>query len=169
MTFREIDPKELGGNFIKKIGFDWMLVTAQNSKGKVNTMTAAWGWVGYSWQRPVAVCVIRRSRFTHEFVEDSNTFSLTFFDESYRRQLNLCGKESGRNMDKIKACSFNVLHEGETPYFAQSNLVFICRKVAKQYLGTDAFIDKSFVENYYPEGDFHDMYFGEIVKVLAKE
>ena len=171
MAFREIKATEIDGNFIKIIGQDWMLITAQDENGRVNTMTAAWGSIGFAWRMPIAMCMVRRSRFTHRFIECADTFSLTFFDESYRGQLNLCGKESGRDIDKIAACGFSVLHEGETPYFEQARLVLICRKVAQKFFDADAFIDSDIIESAYPgpQRDFHDMYFGEIVKVLVKD
>jgi hypothetical protein len=69
----------------------------------------------------------------------------------------------------VAACGFHVAHEGETPYFEEARLVLICRKVAKQYLPGGAFLDRSIVDKHYAQGNFHDLYFGEIVKALVKE
>ena len=79
MEFREIKAEELNGNTFEMIGKQWMLVTAKNSKGQVNTMTASWGGVGIMWGKPVAFIFIRPQRYTKEFVDDSNYVSLTFF------------------------------------------------------------------------------------------
>ena len=71
-------PKTIDGNLIKLIADDWMLVTAGNEE-KFNTMTANWGGVGYLWNRPVAFIFIRPQRYTYEFVEKYENFTLTFF------------------------------------------------------------------------------------------
>ncbi len=166
-SFREVNPAELDGNFINKIREEWMLIGAERD-GRVNMMTASWGGIGNFWNKSVAVCVIRRERFTHPMVDATDTFSLTFFGEDYREQLNICGKQSGRDIDKVEACGFHVLREGDTPYFEEADLVLICRKVAKQPLLGDAFIDRDLVSQHYAEGNFHDMFFGEIVKAYIK-
>ena len=37
-------------------------------KGKVNTMTIAWGSIGFMWGKPVFMAMVRPSRFTYECV-----------------------------------------------------------------------------------------------------
>ena len=49
MGFQEVKIEELSFNPFTKIGTDWMLVTAGDEKNH-NTMTAAWGGVGFLWK-----------------------------------------------------------------------------------------------------------------------
>ena len=69
-----------------KIGKEWMLITA-GTKEKINTMTASWGSLGVMWGKNVAFTFIRPQRYTKEFIDDNNTFSLCFFPEEYKKDL----------------------------------------------------------------------------------
>jgi flavin reductase (DIM6/NTAB) family NADH-FMN oxidoreductase RutF len=62
-----------------------------------------WGGFGVLWRKNVAWCVIRPQRYTYEFVERADSFTLSFFQERYRSALELCGSKSGRDTDKFKA------------------------------------------------------------------
>ena len=105
--FSRIDPKELNQNVFSMIGEQWMLVTAGTAE-RCNTMTASWGGLGVLWGKPVATVYIRPQRYTLEFVEREDCFTLSFFGEEYRKALALCGSKSGRDVDKVKECGFTV-------------------------------------------------------------
>lgn len=103
MALKEVDVKSLDINPFTAIGDDWMLVTAGDAASH-NTMTASWGGLGVLWGAPVATCYIRQSRYTKEFVDGSDLFTLSFLDPAvWRRQLSYLGRVSGRDEDKIKA------------------------------------------------------------------
>ena len=101
---KSIKPEELEKNVFHMIGKEWLLVTAEK-EGKVNTMTASWGGLGVMWGKNVAYIVLRPQRYTKEFVDAGETFSLSVLDEEYRKTLSYLGTVSGRDEDKItKAC-----------------------------------------------------------------
>ena len=75
--FGRIDPKELNQNVFSMIGEQWMLVTAGTAE-RCNTMTASWGGLGVLWGKPVATVYIRPQRYTLEFVEREDCFTLSF-------------------------------------------------------------------------------------------
>ena len=80
----------------------WFLLTAGVNRPRgFNSMTISWGALGYLWGRPLAVVVVRPQRYTFEFMERNDSFSLCAFPESYRPMLNLLGTRSGRSGDKI--------------------------------------------------------------------
>ena len=101
MSFKRIAPEELRVNPFSMIGKEWMLITA-GTVSDCNTMTASWGGLGVIWGKPSATVYIRQSRYTKEFVDREERFTISVFDEAYRPALNLCGKVSGRDCDKIK-------------------------------------------------------------------
>ena len=84
-NFRSILPAELSGNAIQRISRQWALASAQKPDGAVNTMTISWGGLGYLWNQPVAFLFVRPQRYTYEFVESADGFSLCFFPEKYRK------------------------------------------------------------------------------------
>ena len=117
--FKQISPTELNKNVFNMVGKEWMLV-ASEIRGASNAMTASWGGFGIMWGKPVAFVVIRPQRYTKEFVDVSDKFSLTFFGEEYRKMLNYFGTVSGREEDKITKAGLTVLHDNETPYFDEA-------------------------------------------------
>ncbi len=167
MTFREATPDQLDGNPFKLIGADWMLITAGTPE-MFNTMTASWGGLGVLWERKVAFCFVRPTRYTYEFIERSENFTLSFFGETYRTALQFCGTHSGRNTDKIRGAGLTPVPESGFVYFAEARLVLACRKIYFQDIGPERFLDRK-IENMYPQKDYHRMYVGEIVKCLKRE
>lgn len=163
---REIKPEELQKNPFQMIGKEWLLVTAEKD-GKVNTMTASWGGVGIMWNKPVAYIFLRPQRYTKEFVDQAETFSLSVMGEEHRKTLSYFGSVSGRDEDKIAKSGLKVVHEGATPYFEEANTVMICRKLYAQFYDPSCFIDRSLDEKNYPNKDYHMMYIAEIEKILA--
>ena len=167
-NFKEIQPEELNESSFKLIGKDWMLITAEKDN-KVNTMTASWGGLGVMWGKNVAYIVIRPKRYTKEFIDHSDTFSLTFFAESFRKQLNYLGTVSGRDEDKIKNANLTITHSEGTPYFEEGNLVMLCKKLYAQEYKPECFIDKTLNEKWYPKADHHTLYIAEVTNILIKE
>ena len=168
-AFREIQPKEWQVNPFQTIGEEWMLIAAEKD-GKTNAMTASWGGVGVLWARNVAYIFVRKSRYTKEFIDAAERFSLTFYDRSqYASMLAYMGKTSGRNEDKIAKAGLTVCHEGDTPYFDEANTVLICRKMAMHPIRPEGFIEGWIDGRYYADHDYHDMYIAEIEKILVKE
>lgn len=168
MGFKEVKAEELRDNPFDLIGKQWMLITAGNEE-KCNTMTASWGGVGIMWSKPTATAYIRDSRFTKEFVDNSEYFTLAFFDEEYRSALSLCGKVSGRDADKIKDAGLTPFFIDGTTAFEEARMILVCRKVYHQRMGEENFDDKENLDKWYPDRDMHTMYLGEITKVLVKE
>ena len=166
--FVEIKPEELNKSPFQLIGNEWMLVTAQQGD-KVNTMTASWGGFGIMWHKNVVNIVLRPQRYTKEFVDSSDTFSLTFFDKSYKKDLGYLGSKSGRDEDKLSKTSLTVGHIDNTPIFEEANLVLICKKLYAQDFDPKCFIQDGLDEEFYPEKDYHTMYIAEVQKVLIKE
>ena len=167
-TFKTIEAQELTGNFFKRIGEDWMLITAEKD-GKVNMMTASWGGIGIYYGRPVAYTFVRPDRHTKLFIDAAPGFSLGFFSADYRPQLNFCGSKSGRDYDKVQECGFDVLHADGIPYFAQSETTLICKPLLAQELDPAAFTRPEIAPAIYPAQDYHTLYISEVVSVLVRE
>lgn len=148
------------------IGERWMLVAATDKSGKTNAMTASWGGMGVLWGKKVAFVFIRPQRYTKKFVDDSDVFSLSFFDESYKKMLGYMGKVSGKDEDKIARSGLTLSDVGGAPVFAEAGMTLICRKLYRQTLTEENFIDKSNIDKWYPSKDYHDVYVAEIVKEL---
>lgn len=145
-----------------------MLVAATDKDGKTNAMTASWGGLGVLWGKKVAFVFIRPQRYTKKFVDDAENFSLSFFEESYKPMLGYMGKVSGKNEDKIKKSGITVQYKDGAPVFKEASLTLICRKMYRQTLEEDCFIDKTNIGKWYPQKDYHDMYVAEIVDEIIR-
>lgn len=162
----EISPMNLQKTPFEMIGKDWMLITA-GDKEKYNTMTASWGGLGVLWNKNVVFAFVRPQRFTYEFLNDNDYFSLSFFSEEYRKALAFCGKYSGRDYDKAKECNLTANFDENALYFNEADTVIVCKKLYIQDMNKDCFLDKDLLKNY-AEDDYHRVFVGEIVKVLKK-
>lgn len=168
MAFKEIDIKELQFSPFEKIGKEWMLITAGN-EGSFNTMTASWGGLGVLWNKNVAFTFIRPSRYTFEFCEKEEYFTLTFFSEEYRKALSFCGTKSGRDYDKCKETGLTPRFDEKAPYFEEASLVVVCKKLYAQDMDKACICDDVVTTNYGENEPMHKMYVGEIVKAYVKE
>jgi flavin reductase (DIM6/NTAB) family NADH-FMN oxidoreductase RutF len=165
--FHKVRPEKLEENPFQAIGSDWMLVTAGTSES-YNTMTASWGAMGILWNKRIAICFVRPQRFTYQFLENADYFTLSFFPRRYRKVLNYCGTHSGRHVDKAAATGITPLFgENDTVYFAEARLVLVCRKIYFQDLDPRNFLTAD-IETHYPEQDYHRVYLGEIANCLIR-
>lgn len=170
-TFHPVEPKKLSENPFSMLDDAWVLITAGDMENH-NTMTASWGGVGILWNKPVATVYIRPQRYTYEFTEQNDYFTLSVLPEEYRDALAFCGRKSGRVCDKDKECGLTPFAAAEeipqSIAYEQARLVLVCRKLYAQDLTPESFIDPTLVEKNYPKKDFHRMYIGEIVSILEK-
>lgn len=145
----------------------WFLLTSGNFKiNDYNTMTVAWGYFGIMWNKPVSVLVVRPTRFTYEFMEKYETFTLSAFDKKHKKDLSLLGTKSGRDGDKIAETKLTAVPSEivEAPAFNEAELIIECKKIYWDDFKPDHFLDPS-IANSYPLKDYHRMYFGEILNI----
>ena len=153
-------------NVFNLIGEKWMLVAAADKQGKSNAMTASWGGMGILWGKKVAFVFIRPQRYTKNFVDEAENFSLSFFGEEYRKMLSYMGRVSGRDKDKIKNSGLTLKIVDGSPVFQEAEMTLICKKLYRQTIDENCFIDKSIIQSCYPEKDYHDVYVAEIIKQI---
>ncbi len=165
--FHEIHPDKFIQSPFHLIGKVWQLICVAE-QDKVNAMTASWGGLGVMWGKNVSYVVIRPQRYTKELMENSDTFSLSFFSEHYRKVLNYMGTVSGHNENKIEKSGLTLLYSDATPYFKEATAVMFCRKLYAQTFSGTCFTDPTLCHKWYPENDFHTLYISEITKILLK-
>ena len=169
---REISYKELMLNPMSMIADTWLLVTAGNEKDGYNTMTASWGHLGSIWGHnsglPTAIVYIRPQRYTKQFIDREEFFTISVMGDEYKKQLAYLGSHSGKDEDKLAAVGFRPMFTDGTVALEGARLVLVCRKLYRAPVREEYFIDRSIIEEHYPEHDFHDMYIGEITRVLVK-
>lgn len=166
---KEVNLSVLGAeNQFDLIGRQWMLITA-GGKESFNTMTASWGGFGWLWNKPVAFIFVRPERYTHDFIEKSERVTLSFYPESCRKALQICGTKSGKDCNKISQAGLTPLEiEPGVMTFAEARMTVQGRKIFKADMKECDFIDKSILSHYGESGGgFHTVYVIEIEKVFT--
>ena len=164
--FREIKACEIKENLIDIISNEWMLITAGNKDG-YNMLTASWGFMGEMWGNDAVSVMVRPQRYTMEFIERSDYFTLSFYGNE--RQIHkVCGSMSGRDVNKTEQAHLTPIFENDTVYFAEARLVLVCKKQYVAPLSETAFCDKEPLQKWY-NGDLHNMIIGKIEKVFIGE
>ena len=167
MLFQEIDQKSLTSNPFAAICDDWALLSA-GSEEKFNTMTIGWGTMGVIWHRPVVTVFVRPQRYTKEFIDRLDLFTVCFFPEEHKKELEALGSKSGRDGDKMAGRHLTPCFVDGTVAFEEAHTVFVCRKLfGGQQLDASKFVDTSLDSKFYPDKDYSYIYFGETMKVLV--
>ena len=165
---QEIERSQLPLDPFALIGGDWFLLTAGTEARGYNTMTCSWGHFGPLWASDTAVVYVRPQRYTKEFVDREELYTLSFFD-GYKKELGYLGSRSGRDEDKVAAVGLTPVFENGYTYFKEAKLVIVCKKLYQAPLKEEYFLDKETMEKNYPDRDFHDLYVGKIEKILVAE
>lgn len=151
-------------DFFKLFNNDWALLTAGTPE-KFNTMTVSWGGLGALWSKPVATVYVRPNRYTYEFIEKEDRFTLSFYPTKYKNELMLLGKKSGRNENKVAQAGFTPEFVDGTVTFKEASRTLICKKLYFQDLEASR-IPKEALDAYYANDPVHRMYIGEVLKIL---
>ena len=56
----------------------------------------------------------------------------------------------------------------DVPFIDEASFVLVCKKLSKTEMTPDQFIDPEIKDTYYKDGDYHTMYIGEILEILAR-
>lgn len=152
----------------QNIGNEWAVLASGDAK-HFNAMTISWGSLGFIWQRPVVAVLVRPPRYTHEFMDKFERFSVSFYDRKYRKALNILGSKSGRDTGKIAQSGLTPEFVDGVPTFKEANLTVIARKIFRGQMESAGFLLPSVDAEFYPEKDYHTVYFAELVKTVEKK
>ncbi len=154
---------ELKTDIFSLFNDQWALLTA-GDRESFNTMTISWGGAGTLWGRSVVTVYVKPVRFTHQFMEQSPFFTVSFYPEEYRRALMLLGSRSGRDGDKVSASGLTPRFLENAVTFREAQTTLLCRKLYRQDMDISA-IPPEAMGNYRTEAP-HTMYIGEVVDII---
>ena len=162
MSFKKVDITELKFNPFTKIGKEWMLLTGGNMQD-FNTMTASWGQLGVLWNKNVLTCYVRPNRHTFSFIENSESFTASFYGEEFRNALSFCGSHSGRDCDKVKETGLTPAEFDGCVAFEEADMVVVCRKLySYDFEGKGFLTDDDLNEQFFGKDPYHHAYISEI-------
>jgi len=146
---------------------DWALLTAGNEE-EFNTMTISWLELGHLWNKNVATIFVRPQRYTKEFVDKEDYFTISILPNEYINELAYLGRVSGRDEDKLNSTTINPEFTSNTVYMREAEIVFICKKIYVSQFDSNKFITDDIKEDMYQMEDYSYVYIGEIEKILVK-
>jgi flavin reductase (DIM6/NTAB) family NADH-FMN oxidoreductase RutF len=136
----------------------------------LNTMTIGWATIGFIWQKPVMMVAVRSSRHTFGIIEKAQDFTVTIPSGDMSKAIAFCGSKSGRDVDKFKMCNLETV-DGQnvsSPIIKAPGIHFECRIVFKSAMDP-VHLDKNYDESFYPQKDYHTLYFGEVLACYETE
>jgi flavin reductase (DIM6/NTAB) family NADH-FMN oxidoreductase RutF len=142
------------------------LLVGAKKRGKCNVMTIGWGLVGVFWRLPIFLVAVRHSRFTHEFIEDSDEFTVNVPAEGLEKTVGRCGEVSGREHDKFIECRLNLVKgkKVNVPTIKECKIHYECKVVHKLEVKPEV-VPANVRTLFYSKGDYHTLYFGKILTV----
>ena len=131
-------------------------------------MTISWGGLGIMWSMPVVLVAVRFSRYTFQFMERFDTFTLNAFPEKYRDLLNEFGSHSGREIDKLRSSEITAISSQKikSPSYLEAELVIECKKIYWNDINPAHFMDERILDKYVKR-DYHRFYIGEVVGIFG--
>ncbi len=153
---------------LDKLGNPGLLLVSADADGKPNAMTIGWGTVGIIWGKPIFAVLVRPSRYTYGLMEQTNDFTVNVPSAELRKAVAFCGSKSGRDYDKFAELGMTAVpgKEVKSPIIDECVIHYECKVVHKNDVLKDK-LTSEIVSGAYPEGDFHTIYYGEILSVYA--
>ncbi len=133
---------------------------------KPNAMTIGWGALMRIWNAPMMQVLVRQSRYTHDLLDKDPRFTVSIPKPGeFRKEIGVCGVKSGRDMDKFEALNMTATapRNGGVPGI-EGCLNIECRSIHNIHVPVQGLL-KAHVDAFYPQGDEHTMYFGEILAI----
>ena len=163
---RDLWKKALNESFDAIERLTGVFLVTQGKERKPNIMTIGWMQGGIIWGRPIISVLVRPSRFSFIHIEENPSFTVCVPTENMLREINWCGSVSGATVDKFENTAFTPIYSEDfsVPVIKECPIHFECRIVQKTKVIETNFIPK-IIHEYYSSGDFHSIYFGEIVRV----
>ena len=171
---KHVNPFDYAGEICKALP-KGILITTKNGDF-VNSMTIGWGHIGIEWSKPIFVAYVRESRYTKTMLENHGEFTINVpVGNVDSNILAVCGRKSGRDMDKIKELGLHLVESDviAVPGIEELPLTLECKVIYKQKQDLSV-IPEDILKRYYPADetgfqDYHYAYYGEIVNAYLIE
>jgi len=148
-----------------KIG---LLLVSIGQQEKPNVMTIGWGTIGIVWEKPTFIVLVRPSRFTYGLIEETGDFTVNVPPVEISEKVSVCGTVSGREHDKFMEQKLTAIpaKEVRSPLIEECLAHYECKVVHKNDVLPPE-LASDIVSANYPQGDYHRLFYGEIMRVCA--
>ena len=144
---------------LDKLAHGGLLLASTRGDGQSNAMVIGWATVGVVWGLQVMVVLVRPSRYTYSFIEDSKVFTVNVPTSEMADLVKLCGTRSGRDVDKLAQVATSVGQRVSCVTIDACPLVYECQVVHWNDVQPQA-LTPGIDARSYPGGDYHRLYYG---------
>lgn len=142
----------------------WALVCAGNRES-FNAMAVSWGGLGTLWSRPAATVYVKPIRYTWEFLQKNDYFTVIFLPDRLKKAVGIMGSHSGRDCDKVALANLTPVFLENGVTFAEAETTLVCRKMYTQDM-TRSTMPEDVIERYYTTEEPHTVFIGQVMQVL---
>ena len=166
----KVNYKDFFAETVERMCDDGLLLVTKGKDNKANVMTIGWGTIGTIWAKPIFIVLVRPSRYSYSLLEQVDEFTVNVPSKELAKAALHCGTVSGRDNDKFKDMNLTEIasKEIQVPIIEECHINYECRTLHKNDLIPEM-LDPGVKEQFYPKGDFHRLYFGEILATYAGE
>jgi flavin reductase (DIM6/NTAB) family NADH-FMN oxidoreductase RutF len=168
MTKQPIKLFDLWSETIDALTREGLLLCSMDSAGKPNVMTIGWLTGGTIWSKPILTVLVRPSRFTYSRLAQVNEFTVNVLPAAFAEAIQHCGAASGCDGDKFAHTGLKPVaaQEIRVPIIEQGVVHYECRVVHTNEV-IPANLAADIKASAYTNGDFHRIYFGELLAAYA--
>ena len=171
MNRRKVEVTEAAGTITRALQNGGVYLNSRDGE-KINSMVIGWGQIGRIWNRQAFVAYVRRSRYTRELLDKNPEFTVSVpVNGQNRKAFEICGRKSGRDMDKIGEAGLTVVPAEivSVPAICEFPLTLECRVIYRQQQVAADLPEDIRVRFYSDETEDHVVYYGEIVSAYILE
>ena len=136
-----------------------------------NIMSSHWATIGLFWNRDVFILPVRRSKMSHEIIDQTKSFAVSIPIKDMREQIIQCDHLSGYNVNKFEELHLHPARARKIPTYTVSEcgLFFECKVIYSANDMSPNQLDSRLKEEMYESNDFHTIYFGQIINEYEAE
>ena len=145
-------------------------VLSAGNKQSHNSCVIGWGLLGVAWSKPLFIVYVKPDRYTYQFMEKTEFFTVNFIKKSLYPKFRAYGNQSGRDINKEEVTGAQIVfmdNGGIT--FKEAEEVYVCKVMARTYF-EEKNLSKEIIDFYEKAAPLfkqskepHGVYIGEII------
>ena len=150
-------------------------VLSAGNKDSHNSCVIGWGLLGVAWSKPLFIVYVKPDRYTYQFMETTEFFTVNFIKKSLYKKFRIYGNKSGRDINKEEESGAQIQYlDNGGITFKEAEEVYVCKVMAKTYFD-EKNLSKEIIDFYDKASGLikqtkepHGVYIGEIIAHYKK-
>ena len=151
-------------------------ILTAGTKEKHNSLTIGWGLLGAAWQRPLFLVYVHPDRYTFQFMQKTEFFTVSFIKKEFFKKFVPYGNKSGRDINKEEVAGTHIQYlDNGGITFEEAEEFYVCKMLGKAYFKRED-LHKEILDFYergktlFKQSDEpHGLFIGEIIGHYKRE